>query len=195
MTPAAPQATFWRWKAPVYSFARRLPPFRQILASEYKNLLYLVKRFPPPQGRYLDLGSGSGDSLQLLPSARMRIALDAEFAMLVRNPALARVIARAEALPFSAHRFTFVSAIGLLEYINESDKFFEEARRVLQVGGYFLFTSSPPTVANRLRWLWGEKLYFLKGTEIKMLLEAHGWRLLGHRRSCLQAQWLARRDA
>ncbi len=186
--------TLWRWKAPLYSFARRLPPAKQLLAAEKKNLLQLLQQFPPSRGCHLDLGSGTGDSLQILPFEEKRIAVDAEWAMLRRNPSSRRVAARTEALPFSDESSIFISAIGLLEYIEEIDLFFSEVRRVLLPGGIFLFTSSQPNMANRLRWLWGEKLYFQSEQQIGKILQTHGWRILGHRCSLLQEQWLAERN-
>ncbi len=187
--------TFWRWKAPAYSLLRRLPPSRQILAAEQKNISLLLKQFPPSAGLHLDVGSGTGDSLHILPPEPKRIAADAEIAMLRRNPTLWRVAARAEALPFPDASFAFVSAIGLLEYIAPMEKFFGEVRRVLQPGGLFLFTSSQPNVANRLRWFWGDKLYLRGEEKIKLILQENGWGLLGGTRSLLQEQWLACREA
>lgn len=186
--------TFWRWKAPAYSLLRRLPPSRQILAAELKNISELLKQFPPAPGLHLDLGSGTGDSLHILPPALKRVAVDAEITMLKRNPACWRVTARAEALPFPDASFVFVSAIGLLEYIAAIESFLGEVRRVLRPGGSFLFTSSQPNLANRLRWFWGDRLYFLSERKIKLMLRENGWRLLGFNHSLLQEQWLARRD-
>ncbi|MGH7451103.1 MAG: methyltransferase domain-containing protein, partial [bacterium] len=145
-------------------------------------------------GLHLDLGSGTGDSLHILPPKQKRIAVDAEIAMLKRNPASWRVSARAEALPFAEGSFTFVSAIGLLEYIAQTEKFFGEVRRVLRPGGFFLFTSSQSNMANRLRWFWGDKLHLRAEEKIKKILYENGWQLLGCNHSLLQEQWLARRD-
>ncbi|MDZ7362678.1 MAG: class I SAM-dependent methyltransferase [candidate division KSB1 bacterium] len=180
----------WRWKAPVYSLARRLPFFRRLLAAEQNNLVKLLQQFPPPTGVHLDLGSGTGDNLAILPGAAKRIAVDAEISMLRRNPASRRVVARAEALPFAAASFDFVSAIGLLEYIDDVEIFFREAKRVLQPNGSFLFTSSPPTWANHVRLVWGEKLYFCSEQKLKDFLQTSGWQILGRTRSWLQNQWL-----
>jgi ubiquinone/menaquinone biosynthesis C-methylase UbiE len=185
--------TFWRWKAPVYSFARRLPLFRQILTAEQDNLTQLLQPLSSTPGFHLDAGSGTGDNLSILPFTTQRIVIDVEFSMLARNSASHRMVARVEALPFREKSFSFVSAIGLLEYIEDPKKFFSEVRRVLLPEGYFLFTSSPPNWANRLRVVWGEKLHFYTEKQVGNTLKAEGWKILGHSRSWLQEQWLIRR--
>ena len=188
--------TFWRWKAPVYSFARRhLPLFRHLLAAEKNNLAKLVQQLPPLSGVHLDLGSGTGDHLSILPAAPKRVAVDLDLAMLKRNSNSCRLIARAEALPFVNESCSFVSAIGLLEYLDDGENFFNEARRVLRAEGYFLFTSSPPHWANRIRLVWGEKLHFYSEQRLRDILTANGWRVIGHERSWLQEQWLVGRAA
>jgi SAM-dependent methyltransferase len=189
------RVSFWRWKAPAYSLLRRLPPAKQILDAEKQNLLRLLRQFPPPAGLHLDLGSGAGDSLDILPPEQKRLAVDAEIAMLKRNTAARRVAARAEALPFPDGSFAFISAVGLLEYIAQAEKFFSEVRRVLRRDGIFLFTSSPPNAANQLRRLWGDRLFLRSHETIETMLPENGWRLVGSDRSLLQEQWLACRDA
>jgi ubiquinone/menaquinone biosynthesis C-methylase UbiE len=183
--------TFWRWKAPVYSFARRLPLGRKILTAEQDYLIKLLQQISPASGIHLDVGSGTGDNLSILPFTTQRLAVDAEFSMLAHNPASLRVVAQAQALPFREKSFSFVSAIGLLEYVEDFEKFFIEVRRVLQLEGYFLFTSSPPNWANHLRLAWGEKLHFYTEERLGNILKANDWKILGHSRSWLQEQWLA----
>jgi ubiquinone/menaquinone biosynthesis C-methylase UbiE len=182
--------SFWRWKAPVYSLVRRLPLFRHILAAEQHNLIKLLQQFPPASGAHLDLGSGTGDSLRILPFTKKRFVVDADFSMLRHNPAPHRLAARAETLPFPSKFFVFVSAVGLLEYVNEVEIFFSEVRRVLQPKGYFLFTSSPPSLANHLRVVWGEKLHFYSERQLRKILKANGWQILEQKQSWLQEQWL-----
>ncbi len=183
--------TCWRWKAPVYSFARRhLPLFRHLLEAEKNNLAKLVQPLPPLPGAHLDLGSGTGDHRAILPATPQRVAVDFDFAMLKRNSQTYRVIARAEELPFQEQCFSFIAAIGLFEYLAAREKFFDEVRRVLRTGGYFLFTSSPPQWANRMRLVWGERLYFCSEQRLRDILKATGWRVVAHERSWLQEQWL-----
>jgi ubiquinone/menaquinone biosynthesis C-methylase UbiE len=184
--------SFWRWKAPVYSFARRhLPLFSHLLAAEKSNLAKLVQQLPPLPGAHLDLGSGTGDHLSILPASPKRLAVDFNFNMLKRNPTVHRLVARGEQLPFRDKHFLFISAIGLLEYLGDSEFFFNEVRRVLRPEGYFLFTSSPPKWTNRMRLVWGEKLFFYSERQLRAILKAGGWRVIGHERSWLQEQWLA----
>ncbi len=186
--------SFWRWKAPVYSFARRhLPLFRHLLAAEKINLAKLVQQLPPLSGAHLDIGSGAGDHLSILPTAPKRLAADLNFNMLKRNANAHRFVARAERLPFRGQSFLFVSAIGLLEYLDDGEIFFNEVRRVLRPEGYFLFTSSPAKWANWARLVWGEKLHFYSEPRLRDILKAGGWRVIGHERSWLQEQWLATR--
>lgn len=181
----------WSLKAPVYSWARRhLPLFRHLLAAEQKSLRALLQQFPPRAGVHLDLGSGTGDNLAILPPASPRLVVDRDFSMLKRNTNLRRILARAEQLPFANASFTFVSAIGLLEYISDVEIFFREVSRVLQPEGSFLFTSSPPNWANHCRRVWGEKLSFRTESQLRAMLTATDWRVLGHARSWLQEQWL-----
>jgi ubiquinone/menaquinone biosynthesis C-methylase UbiE len=188
--------TFWRWKAPAYSLVRRhLPLFRHLLEAEKNNLARLVQQLPPLPGAHLDLGSGTGDHLSILPASLKRLAIDFNFNMLKRNANAYRFVARAEQLPFRGQSFLFVSAIGLLEYLDDSEVFFNEARRVLLPEGYFLFTSSPWNWANRMRLVWGERLYFYSEQRLRDILKAGGWRVVGHERSWLQEQWLVSREA
>lgn len=181
----------WSLKAPVYSWVRRhLPLFRHLLAAEQKPLRALLQQFPPRTGIHLDLGSGTGDNLAILPPATLRIAVDSDFSMLQRNANSRRMVARAEQLPFADASFVFVAAIGLLEYISDVEIFFREVSRVLQPEGTFLFTSSPPNWANHCRRVWGEKLSFHTASQLRAILAANNWRVLGHARSWLQEQWL-----
>lgn len=183
--------TLWRIKAPLYSRARRLPPFSLILQQEIKQLARLLQQIDIPIHTHLDVGSGSGDSLGLFPDYETRVCVDASFAMLQQSPAATKTLARVQCLPFATHTFDFVSAIGLLEYIADTEKFLAEVRRVLQPGGVFLFTSAPPHVANRMRLLLGERLYYLGENQVTMLLHNSGWALRGAGQSWMQQQWLA----
>ncbi len=184
----------WAWKAPLYSFVRTLPPFKNFLEAESANLSRVLALMAAAPMRHLDIGSGTGDSLALFRASAQLICSDASAAMLRRlsipHP---KLVAYAEALPFAEATFDFVSAIGVLEYVQEADRFFNEARRVLQPGGYFLFTSAPRVPANYLRALWGERLYLRNEEDVRGVLSVTRWRVVAHQRTFLQEQWLAQR--
>ncbi len=183
--------TLWRIKAPFYSRMRRLPPFSLILQQERKQLVKLLQQIDISRNTHLDLGSGSGDTLTLFSKYETQVCVDASLAMLQYSPAAVKVLARAECLPFGNHCFDFVTSIGLLEYIADAEKFLTEVKRVLKSGGFFLFTSTPPKVANQLRLILGERLYCLSEKEVMMLLHKSGWVIRGAGRSWMQQQWLA----
>lgn len=181
---------FWAWKAPLYSFVRRLPVLKDILAAEREHLARLYALITPRDGTHLDIGTGAGDTLPVFHASARLICLDASYAMLRRVRAAHKVVAHAQALPFAAATFEVVSAIGVLEYVEEDARFFEEIKRVLQSGGYLLFTFAPRVPANYLRMVWGERLYLRNAEAVHAVLSASRWRVIAHERTFLQEQWL-----
>ena len=186
--------TSWAWKAPLYSRVRRLPFFKNLLASEQKKLAGLFEHVPQPVGLHLDVGSGTGDSLSLFQAGKVLICMDASLAMLHQLPYSPKLLARAELLPFADQSVDFVSALGVLEYVPEAPAFFQEIRRVLRPQRFFLFTSSPPIWANQMRGIWGERLYLRSSQKVKQLFKQSGWRECGHTCTWLQEQWLLWRE-
>jgi ubiquinone/menaquinone biosynthesis C-methylase UbiE len=161
------------------------------LEAEKDNLARLLALYAKSPSLHLDIGAGTGDSLPLFHLSRQLTCLDASLAMLRRLQApVPKLVANAEALPFAEATFDFVSAIGVLEYVQDAARLFEEAHRVLQPQGYFLFTSAPRVPANYLRTLWGERLYLRNAIEVLAELPAPHWRLVAHERTLLQEQWL-----
>lgn len=182
---------WWNLLAPVYSFARRLPPFQQILNAERKAINRICNEIKFSQELGLDLGVGSGDSLQALPEMK-RILIDASFPMLTRATGKTKVVAKAECLPFSSGVFSFISAIGLMEYLPQPEKMFTEATRVSRPGAWLLVTSSPKTLTNKLRRILGAKLFTRSDEEIVVLLARAGLQIERRSRTLLQSQWLVR---
>ena len=180
----------WAWKAPLYSFVRGLPLFKNILLAEKASLALLLQYLKIPLTHHLDIGTGTGDSLSLFRAHERVVCLDASLAMLRRLPHHPKLLAHAEALPFADATFDFVSAIGVLEYVRDESRFFAEAQRVLKPRGFFLFTSAPRTPANYLRTLWGERLYLRNEREVRAALLPEYWPVIAHGRTFLQEQWL-----
>ena len=91
------------------------------------------------RGRTLDLGSGTGRNLPLMPPGLRTIALDPAWDALQRAgrraPAVLLVQARAEALPFRAGAFdTVVSGLAVCS-VADPARALGEAHRVLGPGG------------------------------------------------------------
>ena len=91
------------------------------------------------RGRTLDLGSGTGRNLPLLPASARAIAVDPHLDALVRGrtraPGVPLVVARAEALPFRAGTFDTVVSGLVLCSVDDPDAALAEVRRVLRPGG------------------------------------------------------------
>lgn len=90
-------------------------------------------------GRTLDLGTGTGRNLPLLPPAARAIAVDPHRQNLPRARARGRgaplVLARAEALPFRDGCFDTVLCGLVLCSVDDPARALDEARRVLRPGG------------------------------------------------------------
>jgi ubiquinone/menaquinone biosynthesis C-methylase UbiE len=93
------------------------------------------------RGRVLDLGTGSGHNLALLPAGTSAVAVDIHRANLRaaarRGPGVPLVRARAEALPFRGGAFDTVLAGYVLCSVADPPAALAEVARVLAPGGAF----------------------------------------------------------
>lgn len=91
------------------------------------------------RGRTLDLGTGTGRNLPLLPAGVSAVAVDPYVWNLRRArrraPGVPLVRARAEALPFRAGAFDTVLSGLVLCSVDDADTSLAEAKRVLRPGG------------------------------------------------------------
>ena len=98
---------------------------------------------PAGQGRILDLGCGTGANLEALARRSEAYGLDSERAALEcasRRPVPGLCAGQAGRLPFAAGSFELVTALDLLEHLEDDDRVLAEAFRVLKPGGWFLVT-------------------------------------------------------
>jgi ubiquinone/menaquinone biosynthesis C-methylase UbiE len=90
-------------------------------------------------GRSLDLGTGTGRDLPLLPPGVRAVAVDPHPDNLARarrrGPAVPLVVARAEALPFRDGAFDTVISALVLCSVSDPQRSLAEIRRVLRPGG------------------------------------------------------------
>jgi SAM-dependent methyltransferase len=91
------------------------------------------------RGRTLDLGSGTGRNLPLLPADARAVAVDPHLDALARAraraPGVPLVAARAEALPFRPGTFDTVVSGLVLCSVDDPAAALAEVRRVLRPGG------------------------------------------------------------
>jgi predicted TPR repeat methyltransferase len=111
-------------------------------------LFGLCYEFIRPGQVLLDIGIGSGLSAQLFVRAGLEIhGMDFSAAMLdiCQSKRLAVELKQHDILqipwPYPADRFDHLICCGVLHFIADLESIFDEARRVLQEGGLFAFTT------------------------------------------------------
>jgi len=183
----------WWIRARVYRWFRKVFPISRFYRSEcerIQDLLELIENHPQ---RILDLGTGIGESLSLLPDSSLRVQLDRSRHMLKQapnNPNDRKIQGDILHLPFKSEQFDLITCIGTSEYIREKDILLQEAYRVLKDGGYLLITFSPPNIYNRLRNLLGKRIYTLSGSKAHDLAAAYQFFIVRAYRTTMQSQYL-----
>lgn len=180
----------WKMRARVYSAVRNTGPSGFVLRREREGLVRILERAETRFRRHLDIGTGTGDTLAVFPACDARVCVDASEAMLTRARDGARVVARAEHLPFPSNAFDLVTAVGVYEYLSDTRAFFDEVDRVLCNGGCFVVTTAPPGAFNHARRLLGKRLRLASAAEVAGELTRASWTVRGSTRAGLQDHWL-----
>ncbi|MDZ7724023.1 MAG: class I SAM-dependent methyltransferase [candidate division KSB1 bacterium] len=182
----------WAVKSIFYS-NRTLPFVSRILVREKQNLRELILAADPDKGLMLDVGTGLGHTLDVLPVSKETICLDASKSMLkkLRSRRDNRLLcADAVRLPFQHASFSFVSCIGVCEYVPDIYTLFQSLNRVLVSGGFLLITSAPDNFWSACRGLLGPSLFTMTSEEFIYTAGTSGLELLHDRRSMMQNQFL-----
>ncbi len=187
----------WNLKAGVYPWLRKVPVIRSIFKWEKQHLQVLLPESFISNQPALDIGTGRGDSLDIWPVDQRLICIDHSHKMLhamahQENNSLA-VVAKADCLPFQANSVGLITAIGITEYLADKPAFLREMYRLLAVNGYLLCTFSPPKLGNYLRYLLGNRLFFISNREWEGLLSQSNFQIRGKRSTFLQAQYLVQK--
>lgn len=111
-----------------YDLLNRVLSMGQEQAWRRRGAAYL------PQGRVLDLGSGTGAAAPVL-AGREVVALDPEPAMLELSPIPERVVGVGEDLPFEDESFDGVFSAYVFRNLTSVQKTLTEVHRVLRPGG------------------------------------------------------------
>lgn len=186
--------SWWHVQSVFYAFLRRLPGAAFCLRQERRRIQSLLDQMEVGDGLVLDIGSGSGSTLNLLPDAPAVVALDRCEAMLSRIsvPGIYRVAGDAASLPLGANLFGLISVIGVTEYVPDLRAVILEIRRVSRPGSFLLITRSFPCLLNRFRIVLGHRLFLRKKEAFMSTLSACGFGCMGQTRSLIQEQSLFR---
>ena len=186
----------WHLRSAFYQKSLSLPFISSLHQSELdglKSLLSYIQHIPKS---LLDIGFGSGGSLSVFPETTTIFALDWSPAMMKQTNRLSHQIhpiaGDALTLPAKSGSFPLVSAIGLLEYIEDKSAFLLEVGRILSPGGHALLTFAPPNLFNRMRIIHGQRLFFISKELWEDILSEH-WQIIQRRSTLLQEQFLIRK--
>lgn len=130
--------------------------------------------------KVLDVGAGTGRlAMRLVRSGAEVLALDVSKEMLgVLNMKsqnkIETMLGDAERLPFGSEVFDFVIASFLIVHLKSPQRFFDEAYRVLKLGGKFLVTNinqkRPPEIKTKQGMIEIES-YYHRPEKVKEMLE------------------------
>jgi ubiquinone/menaquinone biosynthesis C-methylase UbiE len=152
------ESTAAYWKA-VYSDDRLLPA---IYRDRHNTALGWIQNLDlHPSARILEVGCGAGlIAVALARNGYTVDALDSTTAMLqmTRNGSAHQGVedrvrlhaADVHALPFRAHAFDLVIAIGVIPWLHSEGLALQEMQRVLKPGGYLLVTADNNARLNRI---------------------------------------------
>ena len=167
-----------------------------ILKGENKKLNILLNSIDRKGKIVLDLGTGTGNVLQFLNSARVVVAIDSNFSMLQvtkrLNPNVVLIQADASNLPIKLDSIHIVIAIGLSEYVREIEMLLKEISLILKRNSFLVFTFSPRGFWTRLRLLLGHSIYPRTFNDIKINARKEHFQKVSNSRSLMQEQVLFR---
>ena len=185
----------WNIKANFYRAMRSFFIIKGIFRQETINLQTLLDKAGLHPRMVLDLGTGVGSSLKIYKDDCVVIGMDRSLSMIQKCRTLrnfAGLIGDTYCLPFRDGSVSFVSAVGLTEYLRNKGLFLDEVKRILSKGGHFLVTTTQPNILNALRCLLGHRLYPIQTGRWMTMIGQKGFACLGQDNSLIQNQYLFR---
>lgn len=192
--------TLWKVQSSCYHLFRKNPVSAWILKKENEAISELLKFLPEKSIKSgLDVGSGRGNSLELIPNGEGRwVALDYSSPMIRRcRPHYQEVyfiLGDAREMPFKGDCFDLALCIGVSEYLENLDNFLEEIWKLLKPGGFAVLTLAPPRLLNFCRWMVGHRIYPIRDTELRNSLKNIPFAMIENSTTLLQNQYLLRKE-
>jgi ubiquinone/menaquinone biosynthesis C-methylase UbiE len=184
----------WNLKTRYYKLFRSLFPFKLILNKENNNLVALIKQVEIKNKIVLDLGVGTGNALNFLKGEKDIFGIDLTFFMLKeaqkKFPKAKLIQANVLSIPLKTKSIDIVTAVGLIEYIQDTIPFIEELYRILKNEGYLILTFSPKNFWTRMRLLLGHPIYAMSFDQIKENAIRHNFWIIDYQQSMMQQQVL-----
>ena len=186
----------WDLKAELYRKFRKRFVFGYILERENKSLISLLNKVPSKIETVLDLGTGDGNALQLVSTAKQKIGVDSSLKMLFN----ARKNVNAEFLNSDLVHLSvknqiadIVLAIGVLEYFSKLDPILCEIYRITRDNAHIIISYSPNNVWTFLRQFSGHRIYPMKLDNIIKVIERNNFQFIAVNKGMMQHQILIKK--
>jgi ubiquinone/menaquinone biosynthesis C-methylase UbiE len=189
----------WKTQSSVYNYLRSNPISRRLLSSENDGIESLLRSIESEKiAKALDMGTGRGNGLKLMPNFTSFIAgIDDCLNMVEKTkpffPEAEFVNADAQSLPFKDGCFDLILCIGLSEYIADMRSLLNGICRTLRENGYLILTASPKNLMTALRLVLGHRLYPRNRDIVRDAIENSGFHIMAENKSISQIQFLARK--
>lgn len=190
----------WKLQSSFYHLFRSNPVSARILQQENEAIKILLKSVPEKSiGRGLDIGSGRGNSLELVINSEADwVAIDYSPQMIRRCRPIYQevlfILGDAREMPFKGESFELILCIGISEYLEDLDQFLEEIWKLLKSGGFVILTLAPPNVLNFLRWMIGHRIYPIKEVDLRESLNNIPLTIIKLSQTLLQDQYLLKKE-
>jgi SAM-dependent methyltransferase len=190
----------WKLQSSFYHLFRSNPVSARILQQENEAIKILLKSVPEKSiGRGLDIGSGRGNSLELVINSEADwVAIDYSPQMIRRCRPIYQevlfILGDAREMPFKCESFELILCIGISEYLEDLDQFLEEIWKLLKSGGFVILTLAPPNVLNFLRWMIGHRIYPIKEVDLRESLNNIPLTIIKLSQTLLQDQYLLKKE-
>lgn len=189
----------WALTARCYERFRAFFPFNLILKAENRQLQALLESIELAGKIVIDLGTGTGNALQLCKPDALAIGIDANLTMLqfarMHRPNSFFIQAEVSSLPIKSGLANLILVVGLSEYLYDLDALFKEIARISSNKGWCIFTYSPKTVMTHLRTLLGHKIYPRRLDDIVRIALLWKFEIKKQGRSWMQRQILLQKTA